>query len=183
MGKKDPIKKKFLLRREKKYFELNENFLNPLSKIIKKIYGSAKINISLYFPTNFEANILKIFDNKRFKKYNFLLPIVKKNTEMNFYRWKKNDILFLNKYGVPEPIKSNRIIPNVALVPLLAFDKNKNRLGYGKGFYDKYFNRYIKIHNKILTVGIAFSFQKYPKLPVNKKDYKLNYILTDKGIK
>ena len=40
----------------------------------------------------------------------------------------KNDILFLNKYGVPEPIKSNRIIPNVALVPLLAFDKYKNRL-------------------------------------------------------
>ena len=99
MGKKDPIRKKFLLRREKKYFELNENFLNPLSKIIKKIYGSAKINISLYFPTNFEANILKIFDNKRFKKYNFLLPIVKKNTEMNFIDGKKTIYFFKQIWG------------------------------------------------------------------------------------
>ena len=54
----------------------------------------------------------------------------------------------------------------------------KYRLGYGKGFYD----RYLKIFKNILTVGVAFSFQKHHKLPINNKDMKLNYILTEKGI-
>ena len=65
---------------------------------------------------------------------------------------------------------------------MLAFDTNKNRLGYGKGFYDKYLNKYLRLNKKILTVGVAFSFQKYHKLPTNNKDVKLDFILTEKGI-
>jgi len=64
----------------------------------------------------------------------------------------------------------------------LAYDKQKNRLGYGKGFYDKYLNRYFNKHKNILTVGIAFSFQKHHNLPVNSKDFKLDFIITEKGI-
>ena len=90
--------------------------------------------------------------------------------------------MYVNKYGILEPSKTGKIVPNVVLVPLISFDKNKNRLGYGKGFYDKFFKKYLKAHKKILTVGVAFSFQKYHKLPVNKKDVKLDYIITDKGI-
>ena len=56
----------------------------------------------------------------------------------------------------------------------------KNRLGYGKGFYDKYLNKYIRRYKKILTIGVAFSFQKHHNLPVNKYDAKLDYILTEK---
>ena len=73
-------------------------------------------------------------------------------------------------------------IPNVILVPILAFDRNKYRLGYGKGFYDRYLNKYLKKFKNILTVGVAFSFQKYHKLPSDKNDVKLNFILTEKGI-
>ena len=101
---------------------------------------------------------------------------------MNFYKWRKNEVLALNKYGIPEPIKTKKIVPNIVLVPLLAFDKNKNRIGYGKGYYDKYLDKYLKIYKDILTVGVAFSFQKSHNLPVNKKDFSLNYILTEKGI-
>ena len=100
----------------------------------------------------------------------------------NFYQWKKNDILFLNKFGIPEPVKSKKIVPNFILLPMLAFDRNKNRLGYGKGFYDKYLNKYLRSNKKILTVGVAFSFQKYHKIPVNNKDFKLDFIITEKGI-
>ena len=102
---------------------------------------------------------------------------------MNFYKWKKKDILFVNRLGIPEPTKSNKTVPALVLVPLLAFDKNKNRLGYGKGFYDRYLKKYLKKNKKIFTVGIAFSFQEYKNLPVNKNDYKLDYIITEKGIK
>jgi 5-formyltetrahydrofolate cyclo-ligase len=65
---------------------------------------------------------------------------------------------------------------------LLVFDKKKYRLGYGKGFYDRYLNKYLKAFKNIFTVGVAFSFQKYNKLPINDKDVQLNYILTEKGI-
>ena len=68
------------------------------------------------------------------------------------------------------------------LVPILAFDKNKYRLGYGKGFYDHYLNKFLKKFKNILTVGVAFSFQKYHKLPRNKNDVKLDFIFTEKGI-
>ena len=67
-------------------------------------------------------------------------------------------------------------------MPLLAFDKFKNRLGYGKGFYDKFLKKNHKIKTKVISIGVAFSFQKYHKLPVNYKDVKLDYILTEKGI-
>jgi len=101
---------------------------------------------------------------------------------MNFFQWKKNEVLKVNKYGILEPNKLIKNVPNVMLVPLLAFDKDKYRLGYGKGFYDRYLNKYLKKFKNILTVGVAFSFQKYHKLPVNDIDVKLNYILTEKGI-
>ena len=89
----------------------------------------------------------------------------------------------VNKYGILEPaIKTRSLDPNVVLVPLLAFDKNNYRLGYGKGYYDKFLNKYIRMNKNILTIGVTFSFQKYNKLPISKFDVKLNYVLTEKGI-
>ena len=101
---------------------------------------------------------------------------------MNFFKWKKNKVLFVNKFGMLEPSKSKVEIPNLIIVPILVFDKYKFRLGYGKGFYDRYLTRYLKTFKNILTVGVAFSFQKYHKLPTENNDVKLNYILTEKGI-
>ena len=56
----------------------------------------------------------------------------------------------------------------------IAFDKFKNRLGYGKGYYDKFLSEYILKKKDILTIGVAFSFQQYKKLPTSKFDIKLN---------
>ena len=81
-----------------------------------------------------------------------------------------------------EPAQTRSKIPDAMLVPVLAFDKNKYRLGYGKGFYDRYLNKYLKQHKKIITVGVAFSFQRHHKLPKNRNDVKLDFLLTEKGI-
>ena len=182
MDKKGLLRKKFFKKRKIKYFKIDQNFFSPLKKLIDKKFKKKKLNFSLYFPSSYEVDILKILDDDYFRKSNFLLPIIEKGNVMNFYRWKKMDILYVNKYGLLEPIKSKRIIPDVVMVPLLAFDKYKNRLGYGKGFYDKFLNRYLSINKKIITVGVAFSFQRYHKLPNTSRDYKLNYIITEKGI-
>tara|TARA_B100000963_G_scaffold327185_1_gene314757 strand:+ start:3065 stop:3616 length:552 start_codon:yes stop_codon:yes gene_type:complete len=182
MDKKKLIRKSYFLKRKKLYFEINESFFSPLLNLLKRQRNNKKLNISIYFPSFFEVNVLKILNIEYFKKYNFLLPRIEDKNLMNFYKWKKNQILLLNKYGIPEPRKSKKIIPNIFLVPLLAFDNNKNRLGYGKGFYDKYLHKLKKLRNKILIVGIAFSFQKHHNLPINKKDFKLDYVITEKGM-
>ena len=68
------------------------------------------------------------------------------------------------------------------LVPLVAFDDKLNRLGYGKGYYDRRLKKIKKIKKKMISIGIAYSFQKCKKIPVNKHDFKLDYIFTERGI-
>ena len=77
---------------------------------------------------------------------------------MDFYRWSSKNPLLINKYGIPEPISKKKYIQIFLLVPMVAFDKKLNRVGYGGGFYDRYIG---KIKNKkIFTIGLAYSFQK-----------------------
>ena len=174
MKNKHLLRKKFLKLRKKKYFEIPDHKLSLLIKHIKKRIKKKKLLIiALYYPSNFEFNIFKILNY--FKKYNikFLLPIVQDN---------EKDILLVNKFGIPEPVKSQKnYLPDIVLVPLLAFDNENNRLGYGKGFYDKYLNNLVKINNKVEAIGVAFSFQKYKKIPTSKFDFQLSRIFTEKG--
>ena len=183
MDRKNLIRKKYLKKRKSNYFSINRNFFLPLINLIKrKNIKNKNSNIALYYPSFYEVNILKILDIEFFKHCNFLLPVIEKNNSMDFFVWKKNDVLFLNKYGIPEPERTKKIIPDIILVPLLAFDKNKNRIGYGKGFYDKFLNKYLKIKKKIFTIGVAFSFQNHHNLPVQSRDFSLNHVITEKGI-
>ena len=76
---------------------------------------------------------------------------------------------------------SKNYLPDIVIVPLLAFDDKKNRLGYGKGFYDRYLNKLKKLNKKMEAIGVAFSFQNYKKIPSSKYDFKLNSVFTEKG--
>ena len=182
MQQKNSVRKKYYLLRKKKYYKIKKDFFIPLLDLIKLKFKKKKIKLAIYYPTSFEVNLLKLLELKFISKQNLLLPVIEENNIMNFFPWKKNEVLYVNKYGILQPAKSEKIVPNIMIVPLLAFDKNKYRLGYGKGFYDRYLNKHLKTFKNILTVGIAFSFQKYHKLPINNNDVKLNYILTEKGI-
>ena len=179
MVKKKILRKKYFNLRKKRYYEVDQKFFLPLIELIKSNFKKKDLKLALYYPSNFELNVLKFLENEYMKNKSVLLPVIKGKNNMNFYSWKKNEVLFVNKFGMLEPEKKKSAkIPNFLLVPILAFDKQNYRLGYGKGFYDRYLNKF----NNILTVGIAFSFQKHHKLPRDKKDFKLNYILTEKGI-
>ena len=68
------------------------------------------------------------------------------------------------------------------LVPVVAFDKKLNRIGYGKGYYDRILTKISKIKKKIICLGMAYSFQECSVIPVNKYDFKLDYIFTERGI-
>ena len=76
-------------------------------------------------------------------------------------------------------MQKKKIYPDVILVPLVAFDANLNRLGYGGGYYDRIIQK-LENKKKILKIGLAFSFQRVKKVPIFKYDKKLDYILTEK---
>jgi 5-formyltetrahydrofolate cyclo-ligase len=97
---------------------------------------------------------------------------------MNFFNWSKNEPLKINKYGIPEPISANVVYPDILLIPLSAFDNRLYRIGYGGGYYDRYIKK-IKKRKKIITIGLAYSFQRVKKIPINKHDVKLDYVVTD----
>ena len=73
-----------------------------------------------------------------------------------------------------------KVYPDILIVPLVGFDENKFRLGYGGGFYDRYISKILNI-KRVITIGFAFSFQETFKIPTNKFDQKLDIVLTNKG--
>ena len=85
----------------------------------------------------------------------------------------------INKYGIPEPISVKVKYPDILLVPLVAYDKFYNRIGYGGGFYDRYIKK-IKKKKKIITIGLAYSFQKVKEIAIDEYDIKLDFIITEK---
>ena len=99
---------------------------------------------------------------------------------MDFIEWSNNDPLKINKYGIPEPISDKIKYPDILLVPIVAYDKDLNRIGYGGGFYDRYLEKIKKV-KKVTTIGLAYSFQKVKKIMTNKYDIKLDFIITEKN--
>ena len=175
---KPQIRKKILkLRRQKKIKKFVFNFDFILS-FLKKKKVTGKI-IGGYYPYNYEIDILQILKKFEKKKFIIALPKIKKNSQMNFFEWSTNDPLAINKFGIPEPISGMVKYPDVLLVPIVAFDKNFNRIGYGGGFYDRYIKK-IRKQKKVLTIGFAYSFQKVKKIPTNNYDIKLDFIITNK---
>ncbi len=83
-------------------------------------------------------------------------------------------------YQILEPESGSlEIIPDILLLPLLAADKQGNRLGFGGGFYDRYL-QYASEVKKIITIGICFDGQIVEEVPVENHDQKLDFILSDK---
>ena len=175
---KSQIRKKILrIRKQKKIKKFIFNF-DLILKILKKKRVSGKI-IGGYYPYNYEIDILQILEKFEQKKFIITLPKIKKNSQMNFFEWSTNDPLVINKFGIPEPISGMVKYPDVLLVPIVAFDKNFNRIGYGGGFYDRYIKK-IRKQKKVLTIGFAYSFQKVKKIPTNNYDIRLDLIITNK---
>ena len=179
MSKKN-LRKKLINIRRNNFVDQNISFVR-FNKILKKYNLKKNIIIGGYYSVNNEIsclNVLEILEKKNFK---ISLPITKKNNNMDFYEWSFQDSLKVSHQGIPEPNTKRKVIPDVLIVPLVGFDRYKFRLGYGGGFYDRYISKILKF-KKILTVGFAFSFQEISKIPINKFDQKLNFILTDKEI-
>ena len=155
-------------------FKINfNNIINLLKK--EKITGKT---VGGYYPYNYEVDAIKILEDFEKKGFSISLPKIKKKFQMNFFKWSTRDPLVINKFGIPEPISDKILYPSILIVPLVAFDKNLNRIGYGGGFYDRYIKKQKK-SKKILTIGLAYPFQRVKKIPIDKYDIRLDFILTN----
>ena len=177
---KSKLRKKILKVREKfNTKDIQVNY-NQIKKILKKEKTTNKI-IGGYYPVNFEIDDLALLRKFKKNKFNICLPVIKKNFQMDYYPWSLSEPLKINRYGISEPEIKNIVYPDVLLIPLLAFDKSLNRLGYGGGYYDRLIKKLSKKKN-IIKIGLAFSIQEIDKVPINIYDQKLDYIVTNKNI-
>ena len=172
------LRKKFLIHRKNNFKNSNINF-SLLNKILKKFKITKNKRIGAYYPINYEIECFKIIKKLEILGHKISLPVIRNKNKMDFFEWSFNDPLRVSKIGIPEPHNTKKVYPDVLLVPLVAFDRYNYRLGYGGGYYDRYIKK-ISIIKKIVTIGLAFSFQKIYKIPINETDEKLDFILTEK---
>ena len=175
------LRKKILSYRKNNYNNLTLKYY-LLKNILKKLNLHRNIKIGGYVPINYEIDCLDILKKLENSGYKISLPITRKKNKMDFFEWSYRDNLLIGKIGIPEPYSKKKVYPDVLLVPLIAFNKKKYRLGYGGGYYDRYIQKLKKI-KKILTIGMAFSFQEVEKLPISAHDKKLDFIFTENYMK
>jgi len=117
-------------------------------------------------------------------KKKLAFPTIEKNLETLTFKTTNSLKSFkMGKFNIPEPTNNNNeIIPQLFFVPCLGFDLEGFRIGYGGGFYDKTFSKLKQLNLVFYTVGFAYDDQKQNKLPVEKFDYKLDFVLTEKQL-
>ena len=170
-----------ILKIRKSYYKKNLKInYNKLFILLKKLRYKKKI-FGGYYPSNFEIDDLEILELLEKKKIKISLPVIKKENQMNFIEWSYNDPLKINKYGILEPLSLKIVYPDILLIPLVGYDDELNRLGYGGGYYDRYIEK-IEKKKKIIKIGLAFSCQKIQNIPINQFDKKLDFIITEKEI-
>jgi len=162
---KDRVKKSTLIK---------NYFLSEFSE--EKVYFIYKSYLS---EVNTEGIIKELFKMNK----TVLIPKCDIHTEtMSAVKISEKNLFKLNQYGISESDTDDFFEGkiDVVVLPGLVFDKNGNRIGYGKGYYDKFLN---SLNYKPLTVGLCYSQQITDSIDIcNNNDVKLNYIVTDQEI-
>ncbi len=166
------------LRKIYKYIRNNIKDRNIQNEIIfNKVISLEKVKkadtILIYVSFNNEVdtlNIIKYFLGKK----KVAVPKVNGN-EMNFYYIDSFNDLSKGSFNILEPITTNKVTNfdnSICIVPGLCFDKENYRLGYGKGYYDKFLS-----NKNIYTIGLSYKETIIKKLPIDKYDIKLDKVI------
>lgn len=158
------LQKRFPLAKEKVIPLFFESFSFPAGTII----GG-------YWPKGSEFDTRPLLESLTNANYTCALPRILSTGYLEFRTWDPAIPLIKGNFDILEPSTSSpRVTPQVLLVPLLAFDRRGNRLGYGKGHYDRYLSQHTP-----LTIGLGFQEQLVTVVPTQKHDVPLSYILTE----
>ena len=150
-----------------------------------KYYRDAK-NIFIYISYDSEINTKEIINKALIDNKKIYVPRTEFKTRlMDAVEIISLDNLIESEYGILEPsIEESHIEPNeldLIVVPGVAFDRNGGRIGYGAGFYDRYFKKINKDNiKKIQKLALAYDFQILENIPMNEHDVPIRYIITEK---
>lgn len=167
--------RKEIIDKDLKSKEISNRLINS------EIYKNSKI-IALYSNLLSEVNTKDLITHSLNNNKIVALPRVIDKYNMNFYRINSiEDLNNTGSFGIKEPINDN-LITNIDLIiiPGLCFDYNNNRLGFGRGYYD----RYLFNNDSVYKIGLCFDEQilKDDIIEVDKYDIKMDLILTDKQL-
>ena len=139
--------------------------------------------VSTYWPMKTELDIRPLMHSLYQRGFTVSLPVViEKELPLLFRRWEPDAELVEGPYGTEQPNeKYETVVPNVLFLPLLAFDREGGRLGYGGGFYDRTVAS-LRQKEDPVVVGVAFSDQEIESVPLEETDERMDFILTEKEI-
>ena len=110
------------------------------------------------------------------------MPVIKSAaTPLDFREWTPECAMIEGTFGAYIPQSGEWIEPEILIVPLVAFDRQGGRLGYGGGFYDRTIER-MRARRATMAIGFAFEAQELTDLPLEPTDQPLDLIVTEKGI-
>ncbi len=107
--------------------------------------------------------------------------IVGAGRPLHFHRWTPDAEMVDGPFGARVPAAAEPVVPQVLIVPLVAYDDAGNRLGYGGGFYDRTLERF-RAAQETVAIGFAYSGQKADELPLEPTDQRLDAIVTEWGV-
>lgn len=173
------MKKEFL---RKKYKEKRDNIKNKVTKnnlIYQKVINNKDIlsskTLLIYISINSEVDTIKIINYFLYAK-NIAVPKIIDNDMFFCYVTNLND-LTPGKYNIPEPTNENIVTDfdnAICIVPGICYDKENYRIGYGKGYYDRFLSK-----NKIKTIGLCYKECMIEKIDNDKYDYKIDEVITE----
>ena len=181
--KKDKIRKEILAKRN----ILSDKDINKKSDLIIKNLASYIENIQnimIFMDMKTEVKITKLLE--LYPKKNFFISKItnNKNREMKINKYNKNELI-LHKFGYYESSSNDfydEEILDVVIVPALAFDSKKNRIGFGGGYYDTFLEKVRKKNNKALFIGVCYDFQIIDSVPTEKHDVTLDFVVSESKI-
>lgn len=114
--------------------------------------------------------------------FGLALPVIEgKGKPLIMRSWAPGDAMQNKTWGISEPLESaEEVLPDVLLVPLLAFDPNGYRLGYGGGFYDRTLAK-LRAIKPVVAVGLAYDEQRLDAVPRDRYDLPCDWVLTPSG--
>lgn len=178
---KSRLRKYFLKERKNNnsnYIEENLLINQQLKELILSFGLEKNAKIAIYLPLKGEVNLDKILTDLSYK---FAAPKIEKE-KLYFVPYQlTTPIEKTNFKQLKQPIASSKLEPDIFVIPALALDLAGSRLGYGGGFYDKYFSQGAHRQEK-LKIGVCFHQYLVAFLPKEVHDLKLNYIITEKII-
>lgn len=140
--------------------------------------------IGLYYPILNEVQTFRIINQSLQLCKTVCLPAVVDH-QLSFYPYESRQLLKIGKYNIMEPIPRKPEINehlDLIVVPGIVFDTTGNRIGYGKGYYDKFINLFSA--SRPIIVGLAYNFQVYgEKFSQFDHDVKMDILITEEFIK